>query len=330
MARALVTGGTGFVGSWIARKLIESGHEVVVMHRITSPQALIDDLPVEHAIADLDDVDALRIAVEDVDWVFHVAAISAYWRNDRDVIYRVNVDGTRNLLNVSEQAGVQRFIFTSSAAAVGWRDDNYPSDESTYFNLDPRLTPYGHSKFLAEVEVQRAIQRGLDAVILNPSVIIGPGDINQISGSLITEIAAERLPVMPMQGGVTVIDVRDVASSHVAAAEKAHTGERYILGTVNMSHRALINLIAKAVGKPAPEFPAPGFMVDVLAGLIDIGHLLHLPIPGDVESNQLRLSKREIYFDCTKAWRELHVPEIDIFESILDTYQWYQEQGLVM
>jgi dihydroflavonol-4-reductase len=329
MIKALVTGATGFVGSWVARTLVEEGHAVRILRRSTSKTLAIEDLPVEHVIGDFEDMAALENACDGVNWVFHVAAISAYWRNDRDAIYRVNVDATRNLLKAAETCGVERFIFTSSAAAVGWREDGYPADETTYFNIDPRLSPYAHSKFLAEVEVHQAIQRGLDAVILNPSVVIGPGDLNQISGSLVLQIAQEKVPFMPMQGGITVIDVRDVAMSHLQAALKGQTGERYILGAVNLQHRALMSLIAQIVGKSAPAIPAPAPLIDMAARAVDIGRWLHLKIPGDAEGNQLRLSKREIFFDCSKAWRELHEPQIDVYESILDTYQWYQAQGII-
>lgn len=330
MAYALVTGGTGFVGSWVARTLVEAGHHVRIMHRASSRLTLVEDLPVEYQIANLDDMQAVTDACEDMDWVFHVAAISAYWRNDKDAIYRANVDGTRNLLQAAQRTGVERFIFTSSAAAIGWRDDGYPADENTHFNIDPNLSPYAHSKFLAEAEVYRAIERGLDAVIINPNVVIGPGDLNQISGSLVLQMAEEKVPVMPMQGGITLIDVRDVAQSQLKAAEKGKTGERYILGTVNMTHRALFKMLAQIVNKPAPQFPAPAILVDFAAQLVDIGKALNLTIPGDAEGNQLRMSKREMFFDCSKMWRELHEPEIDIYQSLQDTYEWYQSEGMVV
>lgn len=329
MAYALVTGGTGFVGSWIAHALVEAGHHVRIMHRASSRLTLVEDLPVEYHMANLDDINALTEACEGMDWVFHVAAISAYWRNDRDAIYRANVDGTCNLLKAAQRAGVKRFIFTSSAAAIGFREDGYPADEQNHYNIDPNLSPYAHSKFLAEAEVYRAIERGLDAVILNPNVVIGPGDLNQISGSLVIQMAEEQVPVMPMQGGITVIDVRDVAQAHVKAAEIGETGQRYILGTVNMTHRALFHTIAAVVDKPAPTFPAPGFLIDLVAQAVDIGKALRIPIPADAEGNQLRMSKREMFFDCNKMWRELHEPEIDIYQSLQDTYDWYLEQGIV-
>ena len=329
MAKALVTGGTGFVGSWIARTLVEAGHQVRIVHRKSSRLTLIEDLPIEHHIANLDDIHALTEACEGMDWVFHVAAISAYWRNDKDAIYRANVDGTQNLLKVAQRTDVKRFIFTSSAAAIGYREDGYPADEQTHFNIDPNLSPYAHSKFLAEAEVYRAIERGLDAVILNPNVVIGPGDINQISGSLVVQMAEEQVPVMPIQGGITLIDVRDVAMAHLKAAENGKTGERYILGTVNMTHRALFHTIAQIVGKPAPKIPAPGLLVDVAAQAVDIGKALRLPIPADAEGNQLRMSKREMFYDCSKMWRELYEPVVDIYQSLQDTYAWYCDEGIL-
>lgn len=329
MATALVTGGTGFVGAWIARTLLDEGHNVRILRRNSSSLDAIVDLSVEHFVGDLDDIPSLEAAMQGVDWVFHVAAIAAYWRNDKDAIYRVNVDGTRNVFEVARKSNVERVIFTSSAAAVGWREDKFPSDEDTYFNLDPKLSPYAHSKFLAEVEAYRAIERGLDIVILNPSVVIGPGDLNQISGSLVIEIAKENVPFMPMQGGITLIDVRDVAKAHVAAAQRGRTGERYLLGAVNMTHKAFFGVIGQIVNKPLPKTPAPAPLIDIAASLVDIGRQLNIPIPGDAEGGQLRMSKREIFFDCSKAWRELHEPEIDVYESVLDTYTWYQQHGIL-
>ncbi len=328
MSKALVTGATGFVGSWVTRSLVEAGHDVRVLHRASSRLDAIADLDVAHVIGDITEADVLARAVQDIDWVFHVAAISAYWRNDKDAIYKVNVDATRDLLLASEQAGVKRFIFTSSAAAVGYGEDDHAVDETHHFNIEPRLSPYAHSKFFAEAEVYQAIQRGLDCVILNPSVIIGPADLNLISGSLIIEMAMERVPFMPMRGGLTLVDVRDVAAAHLRAAEVGRTGERYLLGTVNLSYQAFFKLVAAIVNVKPPRIPTPPWLVLAIAGVADVVKMLQLPLlPADVEGNQLRLSTRNVYYDCTKAWRELHMPQIDIKQSIADTYEWYEANG---
>lgn len=323
--KALVTGATGFVGSHLARLLIEKGHQVRILRRATSRLDAIRDLDVEHYIGDLDDPDSLGEALEGIDWVFHTAAVADYWRSGKAAIYRVNVNGTRALLEAALAAKVKRFIFTSSGAAVGWRSDGHAADENVYFNVDPNLSAYGHSKFLAEAEVHKAIQRGLDAVILNPTIILGPGDLNLISGTIILELVRGTLMAMPETGGSTFIDVRDVVKAHLAAAEKGRCGGRYLLGAVNMSHKAMIKLTASIVGMPAPKIPAPKIFVPIAAALIDLGRTMGLAIPA--EGNQIRLSQRNLYFDCSKSWRELCQPEIPIQQSIAETYQWYRENG---
>jgi dihydroflavonol-4-reductase len=325
MITALVTGGTGFVGSHVARALAAHGHQVRILRRATSRLDAVVDIDCEHFVDDVLDPDSLQPALEGVDWVFHVAAVAAYWRSNPAHIYRVNVDGTRHVLEAAEAAGVRRVIFTSSAAALGYRDDLRVVDETVCFNWDQHLTPYGHSKFLAEAEVFRAIRRGLDAVILNPAVITGPGDLNQISSSVVLEMARGNVPPTVPPGGVTVIDVRDVAEAHVAAAERGRTGERYLLGAVDLTHKAWLRLVADAVGRPMTAVPLPAWTMHVLAGVADVLRSYGVPVP--IEGNQLRLSTRMMFFNCQKAWRELGEPRIPIRQSLRDTYAWYQAHG---
>lgn len=326
MAKVFLTGATGFVGSHIARLMLEQGHQVRILRRTTSKLDALQGLSVEHAIGGLFDIDALTEHLSGIDWVIHTAAVAEYWRSSPADIYKTNVDGTRNLLLAAEKATIKRFIFTSSAAAVGYLGGGRAANEQTYFNVDPKISPYGHSKFLAEAEIYQAIQRGLDCVILNPAVIIGPGDLNMISGSLVVEVAKKTVPVMPQTGGTTYIDVRDVAQSHLAAAEKGKTGERYLLGAINLTHKALIKMIARIVGVTPPIVPAPAHIIPLAAQLVDWGRALGLEIPA--EGNQLRLSQRHIYFDCSKSHRELHEPEISIEQSLRETYEWYKLQGI--
>ena len=325
MITALVTGGTGFVGSHVARALIQRGYRVRILRRTTSRLDAIADLDCEHAIGDVMDPDSLAAAMQGVDWVFHTAAVADYWRNDPARIYAINVDGTRNVLLAAEAAGVRRVIFTSSAAAVGYRTDLHPVDESVRFNYDQRLTPYGHSKFLAEAEVYRAIRRGLDCVILNPTVIIGPGDLNQISSSVVIEAARGSVPPTVPPGGVTLIDVRDVAEAHVAAAERGRTGERYLLGAVDLTHKAWLRLTAHTVGRRKTAVLLPAWMVHIVAAAADVLRRCGVPLP--IEGNQLRLSTAMMFFDCRKSWRELGAPRIPIQQSLRETYEWYRAHG---
>ncbi len=326
MSTALVTGGTGFLGSHVVRVLVEAGHTVRVLHRRSSPLDLIDGLPVEHVIGDVVDSAALERAVQGCDWVFHVAAISEYWRESRIKLYLVNVNGTINVLNAARRAGVRRVIFTSSAYAVGFRFDGIATDESMPFNLPPRQSPYGHSKWLAEEEVRRAVADGLDAVILNPTAIYGPGDLHQISGTEVVQIANGFVPVYPA-GAMTVVDVRDVADAHLAAAERGRSGERYLVGGVDITHKDRWKLIAEITGRPAPLFPIPAAITPLVAMGADL--LLSTGVKLPVDASMIRLGAYNLFFNCQKAWREFGEPKIGVRQSLEDTYQWYVERGII-
>ena len=324
MAKALVTGGTGFVGSHIARELDARGHSVRVMHRTTSRLTALDGVNYESVIATLDDADALRAACDGVDWVFHVAAVADYWRADRERMFAANVDGTRRILQAAREAGARRVMFTSSAAAVGLRDDR-PADESEPFNLPPERFPYGYSKHLAEQVVAEAVRGGQDVVTVNPVVVLGPGDLNLISGDLI--LKARRLgPLLPVtSGGVAVVDVRDVARWHVAAAEHGRSGERYILGTANYKYRELFDMIAETLGTLRPRLTLPDFLPPLLARLIDLARAAGIATP--IDANQTLLATRNVFFDYGKTWSELGAPHIDMRRSLRDTDRWYRDNG---
>ncbi len=325
MVTALVTGGTGFVGSHIARMLVERGYDTRILRRSTSRLDALADVICEHAIGDVMDLDSLRVALEGVDWVFHTAAVADYWRSDPRRIYEVNVDGTRNVLQAAEEMGVKRVIVTSSAASIGYSADLRSMDESMRFNWDQHIMPYGHSKFLAEAEVYRAIQRGLDCVILNPTVITGPGDLNQISSSVILEMARGNVPPTIPPGGVTVIDVRDVAAAHIAAAERGRTGERYLLGSVDLTHKAWFRLIADTLGEQRSLIILPAWIMLLVAEVARVLRRFHVPLP--IDGNQLQLSAHMMFYNCQKSWRELGEPQVPIRQSLLDTYNWYKAHG---
>jgi dihydroflavonol-4-reductase len=267
---------------------------------------------------------SLDKAMEGCDWVFHVAAVSDYWRQDINWMYKANVEGTRRVLASAKRMGVRRVVFTSSASAVGCRADGFPSDEDVTFNQSPAAFPYAHSKFLAEIEVLKAVIDGLDCVIVNPAVVTGPGDVNLGSGSLIIEMARHRVPAVP-PGGVTLIDVRDVAAAHLAAAEHGRTAERYILGTLDLSHRAWMRVTADVVGARAPRLHLSEWSVPLVGAAVDALRAVGVPLPAD--GNQVRYSGKRMYFDCQKAWRELGQPQIGIRESLQDAYDWYRQHG---
>jgi dihydroflavonol-4-reductase len=323
--RALVTGGTGFVGSHVARALVAAGHTPRVLHRPTSKLDALEGLNYESALGDILDETALQTACEGCDWVFHVAAVAEYWRADKASMFEANVEGTRRVLRAAKAAGVKRVVFTSSAAAVGQRADGRPADETTPFNLPPDKFPYGYSKVLAEEVVQEAVAAGQDVVIVNPVIVMGPGDLNMISGSYIVQV--KRLgPLVPVtSGGISVIDVRDVARMHLAAAQRGRTGERYLLMAANYSHRDWLGMIADVVGVPRPFIPTPDFVLPPTAALVNLARRVGLSTP--IDANQVLLGGMNMFTDGSKAWAELAKPQIDMRQSLQDTYTWYREHG---
>lgn len=322
--KALITGGTGFLGANLAEGLLQRGWQVRILRRATSPLAAVRDLDVEHAIGDVLDFDSLLPAMQAVDVVFNVAAISSYWRNQADLIYRVNVDGARHVFEAARQMGVPRVVHTSSAAAVGIVKGR-PANESDPFSLPPDRFVYGHSKWLAEQVAREYVERGLALTMVNPTGIIGPRDINWISGSILREAARGRIPVYP-QGGVNFVAVQDVVAGHIAAVDKARPGERYILGGENLTNRQTIELACEIVGARKPRFTQPRWTIPIAAAALDLATKIvgpRLPLSGE----QMRLTNEFIWFDSSKAQRELDLPHTPVRQALQACYDWYKANG---
>jgi dihydroflavonol-4-reductase len=323
--RVLVTGGTGFVGSQLAAALVRRGNSVRVLRRASSALVTLEGLPVEHAVGDILDPEAVERSVDGCDWVFHVAGLSSYWRAKKEQIYRVNVEGTRIVMEACLRAGVQRVIHTSSVAAIGIPPEGIVGREDTEFDSLSARFAYADSKHRAEEEVRRAIVRGLAAVIVNPAVVIGAGDQYLVAGQLGIEVARGRLPAVP-PGGVCVVDVDAVVQGHIAAAERGGIGERYILGGENLSYREIVATVASMTGRPAPRRTLPRRVLPLVGALVDAANRVG-PRPQPVSGEQLRLSARDVFFDSGKAVRELGYPLLPFRGAAEKALHWYTEHG---
>jgi dihydroflavonol-4-reductase len=322
--KALVTGGTGFLGANLAKGLAEQGWQVRILRRSTSPLAAVKDLNVEHVFGDITEIDSLTAAMRDVDVVFNVAAISQYWRNSASLIYKVNVGGAQNVFDAAARSGVRRIVHTSSAAAVGFIRGR-SANEDDPFNQPPDRFPYGHSKWLAEELARERVKAGQDIVMVNPSAIVGARDINWISGSLLREAKRGRIPVIP-QGGVNFVAVQDVVAGHIAAAAQGRSGERYILGGENLTNRQTVELACEIVGVKAPRFTQPRWTIPIAGWALDAAAKIsgpRLPISGE----QMRLTAEHIYFDSSKARRELGLPQTPVRQALKECYDWYVTHG---
>jgi dihydroflavonol-4-reductase len=327
--QALVTGASGFVGANIVAALNQAGWQARALVRRTSSLAALDGLAYELALGDITDPKSLAAAMQGCDAVFHAAGVVAdYWSQDAALTYRVNVDGTRNVVEAALQSGVPpRLVFTSSQAALGFGDGPTPIDETHAFNLAPAVYPYGHSKYLAEQVVQGAVRRGLHAVIVNPSLVLGPRDVTLYNSRIIREVQAGWLLLAP-PGGVNVVAAQDVARGHLLALEKGRPGERYLLAGHNVSALYLARQIATVLGVRGPAGVMPERLIGPLAAVLDGANRLsprRLPIPGDV----LRFGSRFIYADNRKAVAELGWAVTPLDETIRRAVAWLREVGVL-
>lgn len=323
--KALVTGATGCVGANVVAALAERGYGVRAMRRPTSCLDALQGLEVEWVVGDVLDPESLAQALEGCDLAFHVAAVSDYWRTAAETIYRVNVDGTRNVVAAALAAGVRRLVYTSSVGALGVPPDGRLLDEEAVFNLPPHRFPYGHSKHLAEEVVREAVAQGLGGVIVNPAAVIGPRDIHWIGGSLLREVQRGWAWFVP-PGGTCWAASTDVGLGHVLAAERGRSGERYLLGGENLTHRETVEIVAEVVGGRRPLLTLPRFLMGPLA-VATRGACRLFCFPFSAE--QVWLSARDIYCDSSKAVRELGYPQTPFRTAVEEAYIWYRERGLL-
>ena len=322
----LVTGASGFVGSAVCRHLLQQGLPVRALHRPTSNLSALEGLSVERRVGDILDPDSLARAISGTRWVFHVAAQAAYWRQSPEQVIRSAVDGTRNIVRACLQSGVQRLILTSSQAALGVPERGELLTEAHTFNLPPKRFPYGYAKRQAELEALRDAGQSLEVVVVNPSIVIGAGDVHQISGSLVIQAARGRT-FLYTGGGTNIVHIDDVAAGHLAAAERGRSGERYILGGENLTHLQLFTLLAEVVGSRPPWLRLPDWAIEPAAASLDLARRI-LPMP--LDGNQLRLSRHRLFCDISQARSELGLTRTRTArQAIVEALAWYRAHGVV-
>jgi dihydroflavonol-4-reductase len=323
---SLVTGATGFVGSAVARALIEMGHDVRVLARPNSDRRNLVDLSTEVAEGSLEDALSLVRAVAGCRYLFHVAADYRLWVTDPAPMFRTNVEGTRVLMRAALDAGVERVVYTSSVATLGLVPDG-PANEETPSNVEDMIGPYKRSKFQAEEVVRDLIaRRGLPAVIVNPSTPVGPRDRKPTpTGRLVLESARGHMPGY-VETGLNIVHVDDVAAGHLAAAELGRVGERYILGGENLSLARILAEVAQAAGTRAPRIRVPY----TVAYPVAIGAELLARLSGRkpfITLDGVRMARKKMYFTSEKASRELGYTPRPARHAIADAVSWFKANG---
>jgi dihydroflavonol-4-reductase len=323
----LVTGATGFVGSAVARTLIDAGHSVRVLVRAASDRRNIAGLDVTETVGSLAEPATLRPAVEGVEALFHVAADYRLWVPEPDAMYRANVDGTLALMEAALDAGVRRIVHTSSVATLGLLPDGASADEATPVTLDDMIGPYKRSKFLSEQAVRRLVEeRGLPAVIVNPSTPIGPRDVKPTpTGRLIVEAASGRMPAY-VETGLNFAHVDDVAAGHLLAFEKGEIGRRYILGGENLTLAQVLGIVCPLAGRKPPAIRLPAGLVLPIAMIAEaISHVTKREPFVTVDG--VRLARKKMFFSIEKARKQLGYAPRPAAQGFADAVSWFRDNG---
>jgi dihydroflavonol-4-reductase len=328
--KTLVTGGTGFVGANVVRALLRRGAEVRALVRPRSDTRNLDSLEVELVAGDLRDRTSLEAAIEGCDIVYHVAAMYALWARNPQEIYDSNVTGTVNMLEAAGQAGVRKVVYTSSVATIGLPKDGTPGTEEVPLPPEDMVSDYKRSKYLAEQEVLKYAQRGLPVVIVNPSFPVGAWDVKPTpSGQIIVNFLRGKIPAY-VDTGLNVVDVEDVAIGHVMAAERGRIGERYILGNANLTLPELFQLLAQISGMSAPRIRIPYGFAYLCACVSEFVARTITHKPPFVTLAGVKLSRKRMFFDTSKAVRELGLPQTPAIEALSKAVQWFRAHGYVI
>jgi len=326
--KALVTGASGFIGGNVLAALLERGYEARALLRKESDRRTLAGRNVELAYGDLRDRESLLRALEGCDVLFHVGAVYALWTPDPQLIYETNVQGTENILRAAHAQGIRKVVYTSSESTIGIARNGALGTEEGPTDPTHLVGPYKRSKYLAEGLALQMAREGLPVVVVNPTTPVGPGDVKPTpTGQIIVDFLNRRMPAY-VNTMLNVVDVRDVAQGHVLALEKGRPGQRYILGNRNLTLREILGLLAQITGLPAPRLRIP-FALALGAGYASELAAKVTGRPPRVPLTGVRVASHFRCFDCSKAVRELGLPQTPVEEALAAAVYWFRQNGYV-
>jgi len=322
----VVTGATGHIGNVLVRELLSRGENVRALIPPFEDTTPLDGLEVERVEGDVLNTDSLVEAFKDADVVYHLAGIVSILPGKSDLLYQVNVVGTRNVAEASLKAGVRRLVYTSSIHALATPPPGTAIDETLPFDPDRSIGEYDKSKAQATLEVLKAVEQGLDAVIVCPSGVIGPYDFKVSElGQLFIDFVKGRLKAY-IEGAYDFVDVRDVAIGHILACEKGRTGESYLLSGERITVYNLLQMLEEITGVRAPRSKMPIGVAQIAAIFTPLYHRLTRTKPLFTKYSIHTLTS-ESFVSQEKSRRELGHSPRPIRESIVDSIHWFQENG---
>lgn len=326
--KTFVTGATGFIGASIVRELLKDGREVRVLVREGSDTSNLTGQDVEFWRGDLRDHSSLQQGLKGCRSLYHAAADYRLWTRHPEEMYRTNVDGTVAILEAALQNGLEKVVYTSSVGTLGNPGDGRPGSEDTPVTLADMVGPYKKSKFLAEREAEKFIPRGLPLVIVNPSTPVGPRDIRPTpTGKIIVDFLKRKMPAY-LDTGLNIIDVEECARGHLLAESRGRVGQKYILGNSNLTLRDIFAMLQEISGLSAPKVRLPYTPILMAAYLNEAlsritGREPLIPLAG------VQMAAKYMYFDSSKAARELGLQHTPVKEALARAVAWFQQNRYI-
>ena len=326
--KVLVTGATGFIGYHVARLLSRKGFRVAALVREKSDSSALRAMDVEPVVGDVRNFDSVRGALRGCEQIYHLAADYRLWVPDPGTMYEINIEGTRNVMQAALQLDVEKVIYTGTVGTLPTSSNGKPSTEEASADIKEMVGHYKRSKFMAESEVCRFIEKGLPVVIVCPSTPIGPMDRKPTpTGKMIVDFLNGKIPAY-LNTGLNFVDVEDVAAGHFLASQHGKVGQRYILGNRNITLREFFESLARMTKSKPPKVRLPYFPV-LIAAYADeavsrlTGRHPTIPLTG------VRMARKFMFFDSSKAVNELKMPQSPVEEAMEKAVIWFRRNGYV-
>ena len=325
--KVFLTGATGFVGHHVARALAAQGAKLRLLVRKTSNLANLEGIDGDTFTGDLTDPKPIKNALEGCDAVVHVAADYRLWIPDPAAMYKANVDGTRELLRMAREAHVPRVGYTSSVATMHFRTDGIVINEDTPVSLADMVGHYKRSKFLAEQEAIAAARAGQHVIILNPTTPIGPNDAKPTpTGRIFVDFLNGKFPAY-MDTGLNLVDVSEVARTHVSALTMGTPGSRYILGGENLTLKQILDKMSAITGIPSPKVKIPFAVAATYAFFEEwiTGRIRGKEPRATLE--EVRMGRKMMYASSAHAQQELGFRIVPVYPAMRSAIEWFRAHG---
>lgn len=326
---AFVTGATGFLGSHVARVLLEQGADLRLLVRPNSNINNVQDLRAEQVVGDLRESASIEKAMSGCDVVFHVAADYRLWVRDPNEMYKSNVEGTRTILEAARKNKVRKVVYTSSVATIGFTNGGAPANEDSPVSLDRMIGHYKRSKYMAEEIALAAGRSGMDVVVVNPSTPVGERDIKPTpTGKIILDFLKRKFPAY-VETGLNLVDATECARGHILAMEKGRRGERYILGGENLMLKQILDKLAVLTGLPSPKIKLP-YAFALATGVVNetlTGKLLNREPRVTIDA--VRMGRKKMFVCSCKAERELGWKVIPVDAALRRACDWFRSNGYI-